>query len=63
MAITEAVKEAIWLQGLLENLGLVQKHINMYCDNQITIHLTNNQVYHAHTKHIDVRFHFCTDNC
>lgn len=24
MVITEAVKEAIWLQGLLENLGLVQ---------------------------------------
>ncbi|KAH9687230.1 hypothetical protein KPL70_014688 [Citrus sinensis] len=32
MAITGAVKEAIWLQGLLENLGLAQEHINVYCD-------------------------------
>ena len=32
MAITEAIKEAIWLQGLLENLGLAQEHINLYCD-------------------------------
>ncbi|KAH9717374.1 hypothetical protein KPL71_021787 [Citrus sinensis] len=58
MAITEVVKEAIWLQGLLENLGLAQEHINVYCDNQSAIHLTKNQVYHVRTKHIDVRFHF-----
>ena len=25
MAITEAVKEAIWLQGLLDDLGVGQK--------------------------------------
>ena len=58
MAITEAVKEAIWLQGLLENLGLAQEHINVYYDSQSAIHLTKNQVYHVRTKHIDVRFHF-----
>ena len=58
MAITEAVKEAIWLQGLLKSLGVVQEHINVYCDSQNAIHLTKNQVYHARMKHIDVRFHF-----
>ena len=58
MAITKAVKEAIRLQGLLENLGLVQEHINVHCNCQSGICLTKNQVYHAHTKHIDVRFHF-----
>ncbi|KAH9742736.1 hypothetical protein KPL70_003051 [Citrus sinensis] len=54
MAITEVVKEAIWLQGLLENLGLAQEHINVYRDSQSAIHITKNQVYHARTKHIDV---------
>ena len=54
MAITEAIKEAIWLQGLLENLGLVQEHINVYCNSQSVIHLTKNQVYHVCTKHINV---------
>ncbi|KAK5773310.1 hypothetical protein PVK06_049616 [Gossypium arboreum] len=58
MAVTEAVKEAIWLQGMAKTLGLVQEHINVYCDNQSAIHLAKNQVYHACTKHIDVRFHF-----
>ena len=58
MAVTEAVKEAIWLQGMAKTLGLVQEHINAYCDSQSAIHLAKNQVYHARTKHIDVRFHF-----
>ncbi|KAE8664954.1 hypothetical protein F3Y22_tig00112738pilonHSYRG01227 [Hibiscus syriacus] len=58
MAVTEAVKEAIWLQGLLGELGMEQKHIKVHCDSQSAIHLAKNQVYHARTKHIDVRYHF-----
>lgn len=58
MAVTEAVREAIWLHGLLEDLGLIQKHVDVYCDSQSAIHLAKNQVHHARTKHIDVRFHF-----
>ena len=30
----------------------------MFCDSQSPIHLEKNQVYHARTKHIDVRYHF-----
>ena len=58
MAVTEAVKEAIWLQSLLEDLGVGQKHITVHCDSQSAIHLAKNQVFHARTKHIDVRYHF-----
>ena len=58
MAITEAVKEAIWLQGLLDDLGVGQKQVTVFCDSQNAIHLAKNQVYHARTKHIDVRYHF-----
>ncbi|KAG8479441.1 hypothetical protein CXB51_029725 [Gossypium anomalum] len=58
MAVIEAVKEAIWLNGLLEDLGVVQSHISLYCDSQSAIHLAKNQVYHSRTKHIDVRYHF-----
>ena len=32
MAITEAVKEAIWLQGLRDDLGVGQKHVTVFCD-------------------------------
>ena len=58
MAIIEAVKEAIWLQGLVDDLGVGQKQVTMFCDSQSAIHLAKNQVYHARTKHIDVRYHF-----
>ncbi|PWA94422.1 Retrovirus-related Pol polyprotein from transposon TNT 1-94 [Artemisia annua] len=58
MAMTEAVKEGICLQELLGELGIKQKFITMHSDSQSVIHLTKNQVYHARTKHIDVRYHF-----
>jgi len=58
MAITEAVKEAIWLHGLLKDLGVGQKQLELYFDSQSVIHLVKNQVFHARTKHIDVRYHF-----
>ena len=58
MAITEAVKEAIWPQGLLDDLGVSQKQVTVFCGSQSAIHLAKNQVYHAQTKHIDVRCHF-----
>ncbi|GMP46000.1 hypothetical protein CsSME_00014322 [Camellia sinensis var. sinensis] len=58
MAVTKAFKEAIWLHGLIEDLGIVQKHVEVFCDSQSAICLAKNQVHHARTKHIDVRFHF-----
>ncbi|WMV10271.1 hypothetical protein MTR67_003656, partial [Solanum verrucosum] len=54
MAITEAVKEAIWLQGLLTELGIGQEGITIFCDSQSAIQLAKNQFYHARTNHIDV---------
>ena len=57
MAVAEAVKEALWLKGLVKELGLNQSGVQMHCDSQSTIYLAKNQVYHARTKHIDVRFH------
>ena len=58
MAITEAVKETIWLQGFLDDLGVGHKRVTVFCDSQSAIHLAKNQVYHAWTKHIDVRYPF-----
>jgi len=58
MAVTEAFKEAIWLHGLIEDLGIVQEHMDVHCDSQNAICLAKNQLYHSRTKHIDVRFYF-----
>lgn len=35
--------------------------LTMYCDNQTVIHIANNLVFHEHTKHIKVDYHFIRD--
>jgi hypothetical protein len=57
MAAVEAAKEALWLTELVKELGIQQVGVSLYCDSQSAIYLAKNQVYHARTKHIDVRFH------
>ena len=61
MALTEAAKEAIWLKGLVQDLGLEQDCLDIYCDNQSALHLARDQMYHERTKHVDVRYHFIRD--
>ncbi|GJS12431.1 retrovirus-related pol polyprotein from transposon TNT 1-94 [Tanacetum coccineum] len=58
MALTKAVKEAIWLRGLLKELGVKLNRVAVNCDNQGAIHLSQNHVFHERTKHINVRYHF-----
>ncbi|GJT88575.1 retrovirus-related pol polyprotein from transposon TNT 1-94 [Tanacetum coccineum] len=58
MALTKVVKEAIWLRGLLEELGVKLNIVAVNCDNEGAIHLSRNHVFHERTKHINVRCHF-----
>ncbi|GJR57692.1 retrovirus-related pol polyprotein from transposon TNT 1-94 [Tanacetum coccineum] len=58
MALTEAMKEAIWLRRLLEELGIELNTVAVNCYNQGAIHLLRNHVFHKRTKHINVRYHF-----
>ncbi|KAG7597916.1 Reverse transcriptase RNA-dependent DNA polymerase [Arabidopsis suecica] len=58
MSLTEAVKEAVWLKGLLKEFGFDQRSVEIFCDSQSAIALSKNNVHHERTKHIDVRYHF-----
>ena len=55
------MKEAIWLRGLVNELGLTQKVLTVFCDSQSVIHLTKNNRYHDKTKHINIKHHFIRD--
>ncbi|KAK3032119.1 hypothetical protein RJ639_037423 [Escallonia herrerae] len=57
MALTKAAKEALWLKGLVEELGFQQHGVLLRCDSQNAMDLAKNQVFHARTKHIDVCYH------
>ncbi|KAH9782976.1 hypothetical protein KPL71_009140 [Citrus sinensis] len=58
MAATQACKEAIWIQRLLEELGHKQEKISVFCDSQSALHIARNPVFHSRTKHIGVQYHF-----
>ncbi|KAH9695612.1 hypothetical protein KPL71_022838 [Citrus sinensis] len=61
IALTEAVKEALWLKGLVTELGLEQESVTVNCDSSSAIQLSKNPKYHERTKHADVRMHFIRD--
>ena len=51
--------QVIWLEMLLKDLGVkIQRPLVTYCDNISAILLAKNLVSHAHTKHIEVYYHF-----
>ncbi|GJZ41104.1 retrovirus-related pol polyprotein from transposon TNT 1-94 [Tanacetum coccineum] len=51
--------ELVWLRNLLCEIGFPQsKPMKMWCDNQATIYIATNPVFHERTKHIEVDCHF-----
>jgi hypothetical protein len=62
MALSDASKEAVFLIGYLKELGFQSlANVVVFKDNQGTGKLTENSVYHARSKHTDVRYHFIRD--
>ena len=46
------------MKRFLQELDLKQKDYIVHCDSQIAIDLSKNTMYHARTKHINVRYHW-----
>lgn len=61
MAPTEAIKEAIWLKGFTDELGYDSEDITMLCDNQSTLYLRKNSMFHERSKQIYIKLHFMRD--
>ena len=59
MAVTSAACQAVWLRRILEDMKQHQKVSTVvHCDNQSTIAMTRNSVFHNRTRHIETRHHF-----
>ena len=58
IALTEAIKEAIWLHRVLRELKVYCETSTMFGDNQSALHLCKNPMFHERTKRMDVRYHF-----
>lgn len=58
MAASDAAKEILWIRQFLLDINEPQEYITLNIDNQSTIKLIHNPVFHKRSKHIDVRYNF-----
>ena len=58
MSLTQATKEAIWLQSLISNFESIPKATPINGDNKSSISLAHDPAFHARVKHIDIQHHF-----
>jgi hypothetical protein len=57
-AMTSITKEIVWLRWLLANMGVSLSHLTpIYCDNQSSIQIAHNSIFHEQTKHIEIDCH------
>lgn len=57
IAATDAIKEGIWLKGLLNEFGFINDVV-LHSDSQSAIYLSRNPMLYNKSKHVDVKFHF-----
>jgi hypothetical protein len=62
MALAHATQEAVWLRSLLHELGFQESSpTTIFEDNQSSIALAKNPVFHPRTKHVRIKYHFTRD--
>ena len=50
--------ELIWLTALLRDFGIQSKKLaTLFCDNEVTLHIAANLVFHERMKHIEIDCH------
>jgi hypothetical protein len=58
-AVANATAEIIWVEAMLQELGVKQDSSSvLWCDNIGATYLSSNPVFHARTKHIEIDYHF-----
>ena len=67
MAYKEAVKESLYLNLFIKEISSIIPIFNntkiIKTDSQSAIELAKNPIYHARTKHVDIRYYFVREKC
>ena len=59
MVMCQVAKEAVWLNGLLEDLGAnFQSPLVIYSNNQGALALVQNPDTHPCSKHVNIQYHY-----
>lgn len=62
IAGADCIKELLYLKTLVQELTKKHVDVKLNMDNQSAIKLSKNGVFNKRSKHIDVRYHFMTEN-
>nr|GMD99059.1 Retrovirus-related Pol polyprotein from transposon RE1 [Ipomoea batatas] len=56
--MANVASEITWLQLLISELDIPIHPAQLHCDNQASLHIANNIVFHERTKHVKIDCHF-----
>ncbi|GJW25362.1 ribonuclease H-like domain-containing protein [Tanacetum coccineum] len=62
VASSSCCGQVLWIQNQLLDYGYNFMHTKIYIDNESTICIVKNPVFHSKTKHIEIRHHFIRDS-
>ncbi|GKA17999.1 putative ribonuclease H-like domain-containing protein [Tanacetum coccineum] len=62
VAASSCYGQVLWIQNQLLDYGYNFMHTKIYIDNESTICIVKNLVFHSKTKHIEIRHHFIRDS-
>ncbi|GJT44147.1 putative ribonuclease H-like domain-containing protein [Tanacetum coccineum] len=61
VAAVNCCGQVLWIQNQILDYGFNFMNTNIYNDNESTICIVKNPVFHSKTKHIEIRHHFIRD--
>ncbi|GJY24192.1 putative ribonuclease H-like domain-containing protein [Tanacetum coccineum] len=61
VAASSCYGQVLWIQNQLLDYGYNFMHTKIFIDNNSTICIIKNPVFHSRTKHIEIRYHFIKD--
>ncbi|GJZ58687.1 putative ribonuclease H-like domain-containing protein [Tanacetum coccineum] len=61
VAAASCLRKVLWIQNQMLDYGFYFMNTKIYIDNESTICIVKNPVYHSKTKHIAIRHHFIRD--
>ncbi|GKC97444.1 putative ribonuclease H-like domain-containing protein [Tanacetum coccineum] len=62
IAASNCCGQVLWIQNQLLDYGYNFMHTKIHIDNESTICIVKNSVFHLKTKHIEIRHHFIRDS-
>ena len=61
IAARSCYTQLLWMKNLINDYGIPQDSMCVFCDNTSAINLSKNTIQHSKLKHIEIRYHFIRD--